>query len=70
MNALLTLLLMIFGAGYLIHMAWTGEVRTRGGVWWKREEDPTIFWGFWGVDIVAYAWLLYSGTGVILDAAR
>jgi len=66
MNALLMVLLLIFGAGYLVHMAWTGEVRTRNGVWWKREDDPAIFWGFWGGGLVAYAWLFYSGVGTIL----
>jgi len=70
MQALLMLLLLLFGGAYLAHMAWTGEVRTRSGVFWKRADDPIAFWFFWTVGALAYAYLLYGGVPVVLDAAR
>ena len=59
MKAALIALLLVFGAGYLAHMAWTRGVRTRNGVFWKRADDPTMFWFFWTLAVLAYAWLLY-----------
>jgi hypothetical protein len=68
MNAILMLLLLLFGAAYLAYTAWTGEVRTRNGVFWKREVDATTFWFVWTAGALAYAALLYAGFPVMLGA--
>ncbi len=70
MKAEIVFPLLVLGAGYLAHMAWTGEVRTRNGVFFGRGDDPTMFWYFWTVGALAYAWLLYAGVAVVLDPAR
>jgi hypothetical protein len=69
MNALLATLLVVFAGGYLVQIAWTGEIGTRSGVFFRRTDDPTVFWAIWALAALAYAYLIYDRIGVVLDGA-
>jgi len=56
---------LVFGAGYLAHMAWTGEVRTRNGVFWKRADFVVLGSEGFSDDAVLDAWLFSSDNAAI-----